>query len=213
MDTITLPTRSPPVVVRARLWTAACWIPVGFAVTRFVADGSPMVAMVCLAAGAAGLHRISAGLVEVVAGSGGFLLTLFAAADGWSYGAVVVLAYGSVMTVSAFVRLLGSGNGREMAKHLLVATAALELAVFAARSGGPSVEVAVLVVATVVGLRARFGFAILGAALLVALCWQVPADVAVAVDPVVAIVGSVTFALAAHLVADRKTAPLMVERS
>jgi hypothetical protein len=227
MRSHTLPTRSPPRVGRPSPWTALGWIPAGFAASRFVAEDTPILAIVVLAVGVAALHRLTPGLVEVVGGGGGFLLSLFAAADPrgcgtglGSRGVGVVLVYGSVMTVSAFVRLLGTANGRAMAKHLLVATGALELSLFVAGSAGRSgfgvhdelpVLALALFVTTLVGMHARHGFALLGGALLVALAALAIADVSCAIEPVGSLVGSAVFALGAYAMTERRTLSITAE--
>lgn len=130
--------------------------------------------MVCLTALLAGIFRVIPGLVEVVVGGGGLVATMFAATEASGCrgalgqgGQAVVLLFGSLMLLSAFVRLLGSGNAREMARHLLVGAAALQLGLFTASPAGqfiiggrdtsvsPAVLAAVMVVAALVGCRDR----------------------------------------------------------
>jgi hypothetical protein len=208
--------RSQPAPPRG-WWQAALWIPVGYASTRFIGEGTPLLAMVFLTASLAGLYRVIPGLVELVAGGGGLLMSMFAAADGRGCGTVLgqggtsaVLVFGSLMWLSAFVRLLGSANVREMARHLLVATAALELGLFAVSPIGqtvttaqdqftvPAVLLTILLVTTLVGVRARTnGFPLLGVGLVMVLGVLAVTGSSCAADPVVSLAGTVTFALVA----------------
>jgi len=196
-------------------WQAALWIPVGFASTQFIGEGTPLLAMVCLTAALGGLYRVIPGLVELTVGAGGLLMSMFVAVDGRGCGALlddggtsVILVFGSVMWLSAFVRLLGSANAREMARHLLVATAALQLGLFAVSPSGqvvttgedrftvPAVLATVLIVATVVGCRARtFGFPLLGLALVGVLSLLMVTGSPCSVSPGTSLAGSLTFAL------------------
>lgn len=206
--------RSQPAPSRG-WWQAALWIPVGYASTRFIGEGTPVLAMVFLTASLAGLYRVIPGLVELVAGGGGLLMSMFAAADGRGCGAVlgqggtsVILLFGSVMWLSAFVRLLGSANAREMARHLLVATAALELGLFALSPMGqtmatvpdpltvPVLLSAILLVTTLVGVRARtIGFPLLGIGLVASQIMLAVTGGPCSGSPLVGLVGTVTFAL------------------
>lgn len=231
MRTYTAPIwRSPPATSRS-WWYTTLWIPTGYAVTQFAGDATPVLAVVVLTASLAGLHRVLPGLVEVGAGSGGLLLGMFAAADDRGCGVIldeagtgVVILYGSVMVVSAFVRLLGSGNGREMAKHLLVATAALQLSLFAVSPPigrtmaaapdefrSPVLLAAVLAVVTVVGVRSRIGFPLLGMGLVTTLGVLAVAGGDCASGAVAALVGCATFALVARLLTVRPGALMPVE--
>ncbi|MGH9210848.1 MAG: hypothetical protein ACRD2C_09215 [Acidimicrobiales bacterium] len=178
-------------------------------------DGTPLVAMVFLTASLAGVHRVIPGLVEVVAGGGGLLMSMLAAADGRGCGALlgqggtgVVLVFGSVMWLSAFVRLLGSANPREMARHLLVATAALEIGLFTVSPAGQAVTgvrdpstvpvllAAILVVTTLIGCRARTnGFPLLGLGLVTVLTCLALTGSPCSGNPAVSLAGSLTFAM------------------
>lgn len=213
--------REPP----AGVLHAAFWVPLGYAVTRLVGDGVPVLAMVVVCALLAGLYRlipggVVPGLVELLAGGGGLLMSLGAAADGQACGEALgegglgaVLVFGTVMSVSAFVRVLGSANGREMARHLLVATAALELSLFAVGPGGqvlidvrdrftvPTVLLGVMLATTWIGIRSRHGYQVLGWGLLVALGVLALTGSPCAVHPVASLAGTLTFVAIAHFLA------------
>lgn len=202
-------------------WQAALWIPVGYASTRFIGEGTPLLAMVFLTASLAGVYWVVPGLVELVAGGGGLLMSMLAAADGRGCGDVLgqggssaILVFGSLMWLSAFVRLLGSASFREMARHLLVATAALELGLFALSPIGqtvttaqdqftvPAVLLTILLVTTLIGVRARAnGFPLLGIGLVSVLSVLVVTGSPCNGNPAVSLAGTVTFALVANFLA------------
>jgi hypothetical protein len=115
--------------------------------------------------------------------------------------------FGSLMWLSALIRLLGSANAREMARHLLVATAALELGLFVATPVGqgitsahdpstvPVVLATILAVTTLIGCRARtIGFPLLGVGLVGVQGLLVASGGPCAGSPVTSLVGSVIFA-------------------
>jgi hypothetical protein len=211
---------------------AALWIPLGYAATRFIGDDTPLLAMVTLTATLAGLHRVIPGIVELVAGGGGLMMSVFAAADGRGCGEVLgdggtaaILVFGSLMSLSGFVRLLGSANGREMARHLVVATAALQLGLFALSPVGqatvntqdrftpPAVLLGVMLVATLIGIRSRLGLPgprvgsevspVLGVGLVLALGVLAVTGGACAGSAGTHLAGTLTFAAVAVFLADR----------
>lgn len=194
----------------------AVWLPAGLAATRLVGDGTPLLVTLFVLAALGGLHRVLPGLVELAAGGAAVALTLFEVVDRTgcgevlhTSGKVILVLYGSVMSTSAFVRLLGSASLREMARHLLVATAALQLSLFAVSPLGhavagardrytvPAVLLVILVVATFVGLRLRYGLPVLGAGLVASLAVLTVTGSSCTAHPAAALLGMLTFAAVA----------------
>lgn len=156
-------------------WHATLWIPVGYASTKLYGVATPAVVVASLAGVAALVHRLSPGPVEIVAGGGALVAGVNTAANGDCHhlvgdgGVAVLMVFGGALTASALTRLLGSGNLRDAARHLLIATMALELALSVVTPIGEVVEgfsgtaatavvLAVLLLAiTVTGVRASFG--------------------------------------------------------
>lgn len=181
MRTSTLPTWQNPAALSQRWAHTALFVPLGYAVSRAIGPDVPLLALVALAASAACLHRLMPGLVEVVAGAAALVTGVLTVTEDGAFGrslgragTAVLLVFGGVMLVSAFVRLLGSANGREMAKHLVAGAAALEVGLLVLSPVSRSVVspeddivrtaalAVVLLTATVVGIRSRFGFPLLG---------------------------------------------------
>jgi hypothetical protein len=175
------PTWQSPAAQSQRWAYLALFVPLGYAVSRAFGPDLPLPALLALAVSAACLHRLMPAVVETVAGAVALVAGVLAAAEDRAFGRSlgrattgVLLLFGGVMVVSAFVRLLGSASGREMAKHLVAAAAALEIGLLVLSPVGRSVvspegDVApaavlavVLLTATVVGIRSRFGFPLLG---------------------------------------------------
>jgi hypothetical protein len=166
----------------AQRWAyLALFLPLGYAVSRALGPDVPFPALLALAASAACLHRLMPGLVEVVAGAAALVTGVLAATEDGAFGQSlgragtgVLLGFGGIMLISAFVRLLGSANGREMAKHLVAGAAGLEVGLLVLSPAGRSVVspeddvvraaalAVVLLTATIVGIRSRFGFPLLG---------------------------------------------------
>jgi hypothetical protein len=164
-------------------WQAAWWVPVGYASTKLYGPAMPTVAVGFCAVAVALVHRFAPGVVELVAGSGALIVAVNASADGDCHvlvgddGVLVLMAFGGGMCASAIVRLLGSANAREAARHLLIAVVCLELALsavtpvadavtsFRGRVSTAAVLGVVLLVLAVGGIRARAGLALLGAVL------------------------------------------------
>ena len=225
MRTYTHPTwRSQPAAHRNG-WSCAALVPLGYAATRGVLHVSPdarVAALFLVAILLAGAHRLVPGVVEVGAGAVGLVASVFAATGDGGCGDVlggagtgVVLVYGGVMSASAFVRLLGSVNGREMARHLLAATAALELGLLvvspAARGivgteDGLTVAIVLavaLLAATFTGIRSRVGFPLLGVGLITAQGLHALSSDPCAVSPALTLVGALAFAGAGALLVTR----------
>lgn len=179
-----------------------------------------MLAVVVLTALLAGIYRVVPGLVELVAGAGGLMMSLSDATDGrgagialGSGGSSVVLVFGSVMMASALIRLLGSGSSHEMARHLLVATASLELGLFALSPFGqtlagsqdrfsqPVVLSGALLATTLIGVRSRNGLPLLGLGLVVVEAVLVGTGSPVAANPLASLIGSLVFAWIVFLLA------------
>ncbi|HEY3143676.1 MAG TPA: hypothetical protein VGJ86_21255 [Acidimicrobiales bacterium] len=208
------PTRRPQPVPSTGWWDAAFWIPVGFASSRCLGAGAPWLAVVFLTAALAGAHWFFPGIVESTVGTCGLLASVFAAADGRACGAVlgsggiaVIQFFGGVMLLSGLIRLLGSGNLREMGRHLLVATAALQLGLFVLSPIGqaiipaqsqltvPVTLLTILFLTTLVGIRSRRrGPRLLGVGLVGVLCLQAVTGSPCAVSPMVGLAASLTFA-------------------
>jgi hypothetical protein len=118
-------------------WDALLWVPVGYAVTRLLGDTFPAYAMVLVGLLAAAAHHYGPAVVETVAGGLGLIASGAAAWDGagcqamiGDVGVVVIIVFGSIFIVSSFVRLIGSASLREMGKHLVIATATIEVSLF-----------------------------------------------------------------------------------
>lgn len=190
---------------------ATMFVPLGYAVSRTLGPGAPIPALLALAASAACLHRLTPRLVEMTAGCGALLLSVFAAADDRSVGATlglpgigVVFVFGGVVTASSFVRLLGSGSLREAARHLIAGGTALELSLIllgpaSGALGAPrsAALAALLTVGVVVGVRSPVGFPLLGLGLLVAHGAFGASGVPALVPAHVGFLGSTTFAFVA----------------
>jgi hypothetical protein len=197
-----------------------------------VGSDAPLLSVMALAAALAGLHRFVPGLVELAVGLGGLLASLFAATDPGGAGAMigssgvaVVQIFGAVMLASALVRLLGSGSPREMARHLVIAVAALELSLVLARAIDetsstahdrftmPAVLAALLFVITVITVRSReHGMLALGGALVAVQVVLVIGGSPFGISPVVGLVGSATFAwVASYLRSTSLVTPRPVE--
>jgi len=167
-------------------WDVLLWIPVGFATTQLVGGSLPALAMVPLALLFVVAHHYGPATVEVIAGGGGLIASAANAWDGagcqvaiGDVGVVVIVVFGSIFLVSSFVRLIGAASLREMGKHLVIATAAVEIALFAAVPGGeplidarevyaPAGLAVALLVVSQIGLidRMQLGMLALGALLL-----------------------------------------------
>jgi hypothetical protein len=190
----------------------ALWIPLGYATTRFAGHDRSLPILVASIVLLAVIHRFVPGVVELVAGGGGLLVVLSETIDGRGAGAtlgdaavVVVVVFGSLMWVSGFVRLLGSGNPREMARHLIVAVAVLHVGLVALRPMGqttlgaqegmsqPVILLIVLLATTLVALRAQAGFPMLGVGLVAAQCLLILTGVSAAVSPVTALAATAAF--------------------
>jgi len=219
MRTSTHPTWQTEAAMSHFWLRAALFIPLGYAVSRTISAQPPVLPLVALAAAAACLHKLVPWLVEVVAGAAGLVLGVFAATEtsgSGSYGkllgqpgTVVVLGFGGVVMTSAFVRLLGCGSVREAAKHLVAGAAALELGLVLLSPLGRSllhaedettraiVLATLLLGCTIVAIRSRLGFPLLGLGLLVAMGVFAVTGTAGATSPGRMVLGSVTFALVA----------------
>ena len=115
-------------------WDVFLWVPAGFATTRLVGATLPPLAMAVLAVLLAAAHHFGPAVVAAVAGAGGLVVTGAAAWDAGDcqrmigdIGVVVVVVFGSIFVVSSFVRLIGTASLREMSRHLLIATASIEI--------------------------------------------------------------------------------------
>ena len=201
----------------AQRWAyLALFVPLGYAVSRVVGPDVPLPALLGLAASAACLHRLMPGLVEVVAGATALVSGVLAVTEDGAFdrplggaGTGVVLAFGGVMLISAFVRLLGSGNGREMAKHLVAGAAGIEIGLLMLSPVGRSVvspedDIAraaalavVLLTATVVGIRSRFGFPLLGLGVLTTEVVMALSDAPSVAHPARTLLAMLTFTVAA----------------
>jgi hypothetical protein len=167
-------------------WDVLLWIPLGFAVTQLVGDSLPALAMVPLGLLFAVAHHYGPATVEVVAGAGGLIASGANVWDGagcqttiGDVGVVVIIVFGSILLVSSFVRLIGAASLREMGKHLVIATATVEISLFAVSPSGealidrrevyaPALLAAVLLVVSQIGLidRMELGMLSLGVLLL-----------------------------------------------
>jgi hypothetical protein len=213
-------------------WDVLLWVPAGFATTRLVGGALPPLAIAVLAVLVAAAHHFGPAVVATLLGGGGLLASGVAAWDAGDcqrmigdIGVVVVIVFGSVFVVSSFVRLIGSASLREMSRHLLIATASIEISLFAVAPRGtplidpdevlaPALLLAVLMAVSQIGLidRMELGFLSLGAML-------VPIELALAVrdeSPCGSggygpFVGTVVFALAAYHFASSH--PLPAERA
>lgn len=166
-------------------WDVLLWIPTGYAVTRVVGDTFPAWAMLVVGLLAAALHYYGPAVVETAAGGVGLIASALAVWDRagcqtmvGDVGVVVVIVFGSIFVVSSFVRLIGSASLREMGKHLVIATATVEIALFAVGPRGeplvdpenyfaPVLLSLVLLAVSQLGLvdRYEWGMLILGALL------------------------------------------------
>jgi hypothetical protein len=166
-------------------WDLLLWVPVGYAVTRLVGDSLPAWAMVLVGLLAAAAHYYGPAVVETVAGGAGLLASSAAAWDRagcqtmiGDVGVVVIIVFGSIFIVSSFVRLIGTASLREMGKHLVIATATVEISLFAVGPRGeplvdpdnyfaPALLAVVLMAVSQLGLidRYEWGMLTLGALL------------------------------------------------
>jgi hypothetical protein len=166
-------------------WDVFLWVPVGFATTRLVGDTLPPLAIAVLAVLLAAAHHFGPALVAEIAGAGGLIAAGAATWDACDcqrmigdIGVVVVVVFGSMFVVSSFVRLIGTASLREMSRHLLIATASIEISLFVVSPRGtplidpdevvaPAFLLAVLMVVSQIGLidRMELGFLALGIAL------------------------------------------------
>ena len=129
-------------------WDVLLWIPTGYAVTRVVGDTFPAWAMLLVGLLAAAAHYYGPAVVETAAGGIGLMASGLAAWDRagcqtmiGDVGVVVIIVFGSIFVVSSFVRLIGSASLREMGKHLVIATATVEISLFAVGPRGePLIE-------------------------------------------------------------------------
>jgi hypothetical protein len=163
-------------------WDVFLWVPVGFATTRLVGDTLPPLAMAVMAVLLAAAHHFGPAVVASIAGAGGLIAS---GAQVWDagdcqkmigdIGVVVVVVFGSIFVVSSFVRLIGAVSLLEMSRHLLIATASIEISLFAVAPRGkplidadqvlaPALLLAVLMVVSQIGLidRMELGFLSLG---------------------------------------------------
>lgn len=226
MRTFTHPIRrSLPAAPGGDGWAYAALLPAGYAGTWVVVDRRPGISVLGVAAIAVGLaivHKVVPSLVELAAGAGGMVASLFVATErpgcGEALGGAgngVVFAFGSVMAVAAFVRLLGTGSPHEAARYLLAATAALSLCLLTATplaSGVVSpddeltrtiVLAGALLATTVIALRSRVGFPLLGAGLVMAQGAQALSGDPCALSPVLSLVGMAAFALSGAALAEQ----------
>lgn len=167
-------------------WDVLLWIPVGFACTQLVGDSLPVLAMVPLGLLFAVAHHYGPATVEVIVGAGGLVASGVNVWDSGGcqaaisdVGVVVIVVFGSILLVSSFVRLIGAASLREMGKHLVIATATIEIALFIVSPRGeplidpdevfaPALLAAVLLVVSQIGLidRMELGMLSMGALLL-----------------------------------------------
>jgi hypothetical protein len=156
-------------------WYAALWIPMGYASSRLFGEVTPVLVVGCLAGATALVHRLAPGAVEVVAGLGALVVGVNTAASGdchdlvGEWGVAVLTVFGGAMVASAMTRLLGSASIREAARHLLIAVMALELSLAVVTPVGETVDgfaasvttavvlAVLLLVVTLVGVRATLG--------------------------------------------------------
>jgi len=209
-------------------WDVLLWVPVGFATTRLVGDTLPPLAIAVLAVLLAAAHHFGPAFVATVAGAGGLLASGVAAWDAddcqriiGDVGVVVVVVFGSIFLVSSFVRLIGSSSLREMSRHLLIATATIEISLFAVAPGGtplidpdevlaPALLLALLMAVSQIGLidRMELGFLSLGAMLVpVELVLAVRDDNACGAGGYGPFVGTVVFAVASYYFASSQPIP------
>jgi hypothetical protein len=166
-------------------WDVLLWVPTGYALTRLVGDTLPAWSMVLVGMLAAAAHHYGPAVVEALAGGVGLMASGLAAWDRagcqtmiGDVGVVVIIVFGSIFVVSSFVRLIGSASLREMGKHLVIATATVEISLFAVGPGGeplvdpenyfaPALLAAVLMAVSQLGLidRYEWGMLSLGALL------------------------------------------------
>lgn len=163
-------------------WDVLLWVPVGYAVTRVVGDTLPALAMVLLAVLAAAVHHYAPAAVGAFVGWVSLVASGLSAWDGagcqsliGDVGVVVVIVFGSIFVVSSFVRLIGAVSLLEMSRHLLIATASIEISLFLVSPEGrplidpgevyaPAFLLVVLVVVSQIGLidRMELGMLSLG---------------------------------------------------
>jgi hypothetical protein len=193
------------------------WVPVGYACTRSLGESLPLVAVVLVAAGLAGLHRWVPGPVEVVAGATSLLVTANEVLGGpcraalGDAGTSVTLGFVTAFFVAAFVRFLGTGTLRPAGRYLLIATVIVELALSLAgplvEGDGPflagSVLLAVLLAGAFVGLRVDLGVPLLGAGLLAVEASLAPTEHACGMSGWAPLVGTVAFLAVAFALAPK----------
>ena len=227
MRTYTHPTwRSQPAAHRPAARSFAGLVPLGYASTWVVLDRRPDTTAVGLAGVLVALaivHRVVPSLVELGAGAAGLAASMFTVTEQRGCGdllggggTTVVLGFAGVMSVSAFVRLLGTGNGREMARHLIAATAALGLCLLVLSPLGRGVVspdddlttaivlAGALLATTLIALRSRVGFPLLGAGLVTVQGLQALSGDPCALSPALSLLGLTTFTLTATLLTARQ---------
>lgn len=192
-------------------------LPVGYAVSWVALDHRPdttAIGLVAVVVGLAVLHKVVPALVELAAGGAALVLTALAATDEAACGEVlgtagsgVVLTFAGVVSASAFVQLLGTGSGRKAARHLLAGTAALGVTLLLVDptgrgvvrpDGGVSLAMVLsgtLLATTLIGVRSRLGFPMLGAGLLSVQALHALSSDPCTVSPALSLLGMATFVL------------------
>ncbi|HEV7758690.1 MAG TPA: hypothetical protein VGO78_06860 [Acidimicrobiales bacterium] len=208
-----------------RWYRAVYWVPAGYACTRVVGEGTPVLVVGLLAVTLAGLHRAIPGVVEVAAGGASLMVTVNEVLDGdcrrvlGPGGTAVVLGFVTAFAVSAFVRLLGSASLHEAGRHLLIATVAVELALSLL---GPVVEgqgrvlaalalLVVLLAAAALGLRAGLGIPLLGGALVAVEATLAFTDHVCGMSGAAPLVGTTVFAAVGWYLASRPSEPYVTQ--
>jgi hypothetical protein len=157
------------------------WVPVGFAAAVSLGDtSSPLVILPVLALLAL-VHSRAPAALSIIVGLGALLVSL-ASAVGASYDAgytipLLLAGYGGTVALMVFVSMIGGAGREKVARQLLVAVAAIELALFTLSPIGKVPEgfgpatalLAVLLVATVVAGASDFGYFVTATALLAVL--------------------------------------------
>jgi hypothetical protein len=213
------PDTEPTAPLPAHGWAQiALWVPVGFAATRMLGDGAPLLSVLALGVLIAVVHFVAPSTTELLVGGAGLVISLYHAIDGHTTGELlgpgataVVLVFGSVILVSTTIAWLGPFHFQRAGRHLIVATAALELALFTVSPLGrtvvssqdrftlPAVVGGILFIATPVGVRSRHGLPLLGTALVLTQGALLATGSVTGYSPLTGLVGSFTFASVALL--------------
>lgn len=194
-------------------WQAALWIPLGFATTRLLGDGAPVLWVAVLAVGVAVVNYIVPGLTALSVGGCALLISLFHAVDGQANGELLgpggtalILGFGSVMLVSSLMVLLGPLHARRAGHHLVVATGVLELGMFTLSPLGQTlvnvqdrftfqaVVGGLLFGLTPVIVRSKHGLPLLGTALVLAQGALIVSGGTTGFSPLACLLGTFTFA-------------------